>query len=123
MPAIKIKRGRPRKSVAPEALEPFEIPENVSASIFKNPAEEEQGTPDKLANRRLNPATSDRVYTADEVEFMNALAEFKQTSGQKFPTCSEILDVLRGLGYEKNRNGSQELGVRSRSHSIQPKPQ
>jgi len=32
---------------------------------------------------------------------MNALAEFKRASGQKFPTCSEILNVLRSLGYEK----------------------
>ena len=47
------------------------------------------------------PGTDERCYTADEVEFMNAVAKFKQTSGQTFPTCSEILEILRRLGYEK----------------------
>ena len=46
-------------------------------------------------------ATDNRCYTADEVEFMNAVAKFKQTSGQTFPTCSEILEILRSLGYQK----------------------
>jgi hypothetical protein len=51
--------------------------------------------------RQMNPATSERHYTSDEVEFMNALEEFKRASGLTFPTCSEILGVLRSLGYEK----------------------
>ena len=49
----------------------------------------------------MNPTTSERTYTSDEVEFMNALAEFKRASGRTFPTCCEILGVLRRLGYEK----------------------
>ncbi len=37
----------------------------------------------------------------EEVEFMNALDDYKRTSGRMFPTCSEVLEVLRGLGYTK----------------------
>ena len=27
--------------------------------------------------------------------------EYKRTSGRMFPTCSEVLEVIRGLGYVK----------------------
>ena len=32
---------------------------------------------------------------------MQALEEYKRQSGRNFPTCSEILEVIRGLGYIK----------------------
>lgn len=51
--------------------------------------------------RQIDPTTCERDYSAEEVEFMNALDSYKRTSGRMFPTCSEILEVLRGLGYEK----------------------
>ena len=51
--------------------------------------------------RQIDPTTCERDYTADEIEFMTALENYKRTSGRMFPTCSEILEVLRGLGYEK----------------------
>jgi len=56
----------------------------------------------KTARRRqIDPTTCERDYTADEVEFMRALDDYKRRSGRMFPTCSEILEVLRGLGYVK----------------------
>ncbi len=54
--------------------------------------------------RQIDPATCERDYSRDEVEFMNALNEYKRSSGRMFPTCSEILEVLRTLGYEKHEN-------------------
>ena len=32
---------------------------------------------------------------------MLAMNEYKQKSGRMFPTWSEVLEVLRSLGYEK----------------------
>ena len=32
---------------------------------------------------------------------MNALDDYKRKSGRMFPTCSEVLEVLHGLGYVK----------------------
>jgi hypothetical protein len=32
---------------------------------------------------------------------MNALDQYKRTSGRMFPTCSEVLEVVRSLGYVK----------------------
>jgi len=51
--------------------------------------------------RQIDPTTCERDYTDAEVEFMHALDQYKRSSGRMFPTCSEILEVLRGLGYEK----------------------
>ncbi len=51
--------------------------------------------------RQIDPTTCERDYSDHEVEFMNALDQYKRTSGRMFPTCSEILEVIRGIGYVK----------------------
>jgi hypothetical protein len=51
--------------------------------------------------RNVDPTTCDRDYSAAELEFMKAMQDYTQRSGRKFPTLSEILEVIRGLGYEK----------------------
>ncbi len=51
--------------------------------------------------RQIDPTTCERDYSNDEVEFMNALDAYKRRSGRMFPTCSEILEVIRDLGYCK----------------------
>ena len=58
--------------------------------------------------RQIDPTTCEREYTSEEVEFMNALSEYKRNSGRMFPTCSEILEVLKGLGYEKSLERGEE---------------
>ena len=51
--------------------------------------------------RFVDPATCERDYSADELEFLDAIQTYKQASGRSFPTWSEVLEVLRGLGYER----------------------
>jgi hypothetical protein len=51
--------------------------------------------------RFVDPTTCDRDYTAAEREFMQAMHDYKKRSGRMFPTWSEVLEVLRDLGYEK----------------------
>ena len=51
--------------------------------------------------RQIDPTTCERDYSTDEIEFMQALEQYKRSSGRMFPTCSEVLEVLRDLGYEK----------------------
>ena len=57
----------------------------------------------RRADRRrfIDPTTCERDYGADELEFMQALDCYKRASGRMFPTCSEILEVVRSLGYAK----------------------
>ena len=49
--------------------------------------------------RQIDPTTCERDYSGDEIEFMQALDEYKRKNGRMFPTCSEILEVIRSLGY------------------------
>lgn len=49
--------------------------------------------------RQIDPTTCERDYSGEEIEFMHALDAYKRSSGRMFPTCSEILEVIRGLGY------------------------
>ncbi len=51
--------------------------------------------------RLIDPTTCERDYRPEEVEFMQALERYKRASGRMFPTCSEVLEVLRSLGYQK----------------------
>ena len=51
--------------------------------------------------RFVDPTTCERDYSQAELEFMLAMSEYKQKSGRMFPTWSEVLEVLRSLGYEK----------------------
>lgn len=55
----------------------------------------------KKVNRRrqIDPTTCERDYTDDEIQFMSALDDYKRASGRMFPTCSEVLEVVRSLGY------------------------
>lgn len=38
----------------------------------------------------------------DEMEFIEALDDFKRANGRPFPTWSEVLGVIRELGYRKS---------------------
>ncbi len=59
-----------------------------------------QGDRRKVQRRRqIDPTTCERDYTTDEIEFMQAMDAYKRASGRMFPTCSEILEVIRDLGY------------------------
>jgi len=72
---------------------------------FDAVAEERREAPERRAKtarrRQIDPTTCERDYTNDEIEFMHALDEYKRKAGRMFPTCSEILEVVRGLNYRR----------------------
>ena len=51
--------------------------------------------------RQIDPTTCERDYQDAEIEFMQAMDDYKRQSGRMFPTCSEILEVLTKIGYRK----------------------
>jgi hypothetical protein len=55
----------------------------------------------KVSGRRrlVDPTTCERDYSVAELQFMQAIQGYKQKSGRMFPTWSEVLEVLSGLGY------------------------
>lgn len=60
--------------------------------------------------RQIDPTTCERDYSNDEIEFMQAMDDYKRRSGRMFPTCSEILEVIRDIGYAK-QNGPVAVTV------------
>ena len=51
--------------------------------------------------RQVDPTTCERDYTDDEIVFMKAMDQYKRDNRRPFPTWSEVLEVLRALGYRK----------------------
>jgi hypothetical protein len=51
--------------------------------------------------RQVDPTTCERDYNEDEITFMRAMDQYKRDNRRPFPTWSEVLEVLRALGYRK----------------------
>ena len=57
----------------------------------------------KTSERRrlIDPTTCERDYSDDETDFMKAMDRYKRDNRRPFPTWSEVLEVMRSLGYRK----------------------
>ena len=51
--------------------------------------------------RIADPSICENDNSENEMELMRAMQRYHQTSGRMFPTWSEVLEVLKSLGYEK----------------------
>jgi hypothetical protein len=51
--------------------------------------------------RQVDPTTCERDYNDEEIIFMKAMDQYKRANRRPFPTWSEVLEVLRSLGYRK----------------------
>lgn len=51
--------------------------------------------------RQVDPTTCERDYNEEEILFMKAMDQYKRDNRRPFPTWSEVLEVLRALGYRK----------------------
>ncbi len=63
----------------------------------------------KQRRRQIDPTTCERDYNDEEIRFMRAMDDYKRDSGRMFPTCSEILEVVRSLGYSKLTEEEQQI--------------
>ncbi len=77
------------------------LSERRQAGDLNFDGEERRQTPRRKVERRrqIDPTTCERDYSEDEIEFMKAMDEYKRKSGRQFPTWSEVLEVVRCLGY------------------------
>lgn len=71
------------------------------AAVAEKPRSQPERRKKTPRRRQIDPTTCERDYTDEEVEFMRALDEYKRKSGRMFPTCSELLEVVKSLGYAK----------------------
>jgi hypothetical protein len=51
--------------------------------------------------RQVDPTTCEKDYSDEEILFMKAMDQYKRANRRPFPTWSEVLEVLRALGYRK----------------------
>lgn len=63
----------------------------------------------KARRRHIDPTTCERDYQQDELDFMRAMDDYKRSAGRMFPTCSEVLEVVRSLGYVRLNDEQIEL--------------
>src|SRR5215207_3645468 len=66
--------------------------------------------------RQVDPTTCEKDYSDEEIIFMKAMDLYKRANRRPFPTWSEVLEVLRALGYRKVEEPTALPGV-----PIQPK--
>lgn len=71
--------------------------------------------------RQIDPTTCERDYSGDEVEFMQAMDAYKRQNGRMFPTCSEILEVIRDLGYSRPDRNTSVLALIERIDTMDEK--
>ena len=50
--------------------------------------------------RPPTPAAPDSM-SAEVIEFITAIDDYKRKHGRPFPSWSEVFDVLKGLGYRR----------------------
>ena len=65
-------------------------------------SEDGEDRPEKGERRRqVDPTTCEKDYSDEEIIFMKAMDQYKRSNRRPFPTWSEVLEVLRSLGYRK----------------------
>src|SRR6266508_1283376 len=74
------------------------IPVATDRRRAQNPAKARQ-----QSERRglIDPPTCERDYSDDETDFMKAMDRYKRENRRPFPTWSEVLEVMRSLGYRR----------------------
>lgn len=78
-------------------------PEANDVGMMKTPRRKKQ------RRRHIDPTTCERDYNNQEIEFMRAMDDYKRSAGRMFPTCSEVLEVVRALGYVKLDDEQMEI--------------
>ena len=56
----------------------------------------------RKVQRRKRRGPNQYELDGDELEFISAINEFKAQTGRPFPTWSEVLKIVRALGYAKS---------------------
>ena len=61
--------------------------------------------------RQVDPTTCEKDYSDEEILFMKAMDQYKRANRRPFPTWSEVLEVLRSLGYRKTEEATALPGL------------
>src|SRR5215204_1989443 len=93
---------------------------NIPVATDRRRAENAAAKRKSSERRRLiDPTTCERDYSDDETEFMKAMDRYKRENRRPFPTWSEVLEVLRSLGY---RRVAEPTDLPGRGSGVTPVP-
>lgn len=67
--------------------------------------------------RQVDPTTCEKEYSDEEIVFMKAMDQYKRANRRPFPTWSEVLEVVKSLGYRKTEAATALPGL-----PVQPIP-
>ena len=70
----------------------------MSAKRSKKKTSKRSSTPDSTP--KANAPRPDEM-SADVIEFITAIDDYKREHSRPFPNWSEVLEILKGLGYER----------------------
>ncbi len=89
-------------------------PNATDVGVMKNPRRKQN------RRRHIDPTTCERDYNDGEIEFMRAMDDYKRDAGRMFPTCSEVLEVVRKLGYvQLTEEQAEQLGLVTEQESFE----
>ena len=98
------KSGRRPASVSRPAStqRPAPIPKGEAESAPAQPkrSKTKSAQAEPVAERAAGPVNPDSM-SAEVIEFITAVDEYKRKRGRPFPSWSEILEVVKQLGYRK----------------------
>ena len=70
--------------------------------------------------RLIDPTTCERDYNDEETDFMKAMDRYKRENRRPFPTWSEVLEVMRSLGYRRVAEATDLPGNGPRKTAVAP---
>jgi hypothetical protein len=88
------RRGRDRRSTDRRV-------KSVPVAVERRSGGDRRTAGDRRADAGKRAGSYD--LDAETLEFIHAVSAFKERTGAAFPTWSDILGILRELGYEKRR--------------------
>ena len=65
--------------------------------------------------RQIDPTTCERDYNNEEMEFMQAIEGYKREFRRPFPTWSEILEVVKAMGYRRVADPTEIVANRAKA--------
>ncbi len=80
-------------------------------------AVDRRGTDRRVGERRrqIDPTTCEREYNNEEIEFMKAIEDYKREFRRPFPTWSEVLEVMKALGYRRVADETEIVANRAKA--------
>lgn len=83
----------------------------IPVAVERRSGKDRRETGEGERRRQVDPTTCEKDYSDEEIVFMKAMDQYKRANRRPFPTWSEVLEVIRSLGYRKTEEATALPGV------------